>query len=146
MKYNFLGIKEYSPSGEKRCNATVEVFPFSDNTSFDIDATNMILLPGFADVHVHLREPGFSYKETIVSGTAAAAAGGYTDLCTMPNLSPVPDSTEHLDASYECLKASNGVRVQPYGSITVGEKGESLSDMEGINSAVLVSFSGEYMG
>ncbi len=136
MIYNFNNIKEYSPIGEKRVNAAVEVFPFSDNTTVDIDATNMILLPGFADVHVHLREPGFSYKETIVSGTAAAAAGGYTDICTMPNLSPVPDSTEHLDASYECLKASNGVRVHPYGSITVGEKGESLSDMEGMAGRV----------
>ncbi len=136
MIYNFLNIKEYSPSGEKRVDAAVEVFPFSDSTTVDIDATDMILLPGFADVHVHLREPGFSYKETIASGTAAAAAGGYTDICTMPNLSPVPDSAKNLDASYECLKASNGVRVHPYGAITVGEKGEVLSDMESMAERV----------
>jgi len=136
MIYNFNNVKEYTPNGEKRVNAKVEVFPFSDSTSFDIDATNMILLPGFADVHVHLREPGFSYKETVASGTAAAAAGGYTDVCTMPNLSPVPDSVENLDIAYECIKASNGVRVHPYGAITVGEKGEVLSDMDGMASRV----------
>lgn len=85
--------------------------------------------PGFVDVHVHLREPGFIYKETVASGTAAAARGGYTTVFSMPNLSPVPDSRENLDLQLEAIKRDALIDVIPYGSITVGEKGEALSDM-----------------
>ncbi len=91
-----------------------------------------IKLPAFADVHVHLREPGFEYKETIASGTAAAAAGGFADVCSMPNLKPVPDSLEALRPQLEAIKASAVVRVHPFGAITVGENGKTLADIAGL--------------
>ena len=87
------------------------------------------VFPGFADVHVHLREPGFSYKETIDSGTRAAAHGGYCAVCAMPNLNPVPDGLEPLEAQRSVIARDACVQVLPYGAITVGEKGEALSDM-----------------
>ena len=90
------------------------------------------VFPGFCDVHVHFREPGFSYKETIKSGCAAAARGGYTAVCTMPNLNPVPDCIEHLNAQLEIISTDARVRVLPYAAITVGEKGKRLSDMEAL--------------
>lgn len=91
---------------------------------------NYIIVPGLCDVHVHFREPGFSYKETIASGSAAAAHGGYTAVCTMPNLDPVPDSAEHLQVQLDAIERGAAIKVLPYGAITVGEKGEELSDME----------------
>lgn len=91
---------------------------------------NCYIFPGFADVHVHLREPGFSYKETIGSGTAAAAHGGYTAVCSMPNLSPVPDSAENLRVQTAVIERDACIKVRPYAAITVGERGERLSDME----------------
>ena len=87
------------------------------------------VFPGFADVHVHLREPGFSYKETIASGTRAAAHGGYTAVCAMPNLNPVPDSGEHLAVQEAAIAAGAVIHVYPYGAITVGERGEALADL-----------------
>lgn len=95
-----------------------------------------IIVPGLCDVHVHFREPGFSYKETIASGSAAAAHGGYTAVCTMPNLDPVPDSAEHLQVQLDAIKRSAAIKVLPYGAITVGEKGERLADMEAISDKV----------
>lgn len=95
-----------------------------------------IIVPGLCDVHVHFREPGFSYKETIASGSAAAAHGGYTAVCTMPNLSPVPDSAEHLQVQLDAIDKSAVIEVIPYGAITVGEKGERLADMEAISDKV----------
>ena len=92
----------------------------------------LTVFPGFCDVHVHFREPGFSYKETIKSGSAAAARGGYTAVCTMPNLNPVPDCIEHLNAQLEIISTDARVRVLPYAAITVGEKGKRLSDMEAL--------------
>ena len=89
------------------------------------------VFPGFCDVHVHFREPGFSYKETMVTGSAAAARGGYTDVCTMPNLSPVPDSVAHLRQQIDLIP-QGGIHVHPYGSITVGQRGEALADLEGM--------------
>lgn len=94
-----------------------------------IELHNRFIVPGFVDVHVHLREPGFSYKETIASGTAAAAAGGYTAVCAMPNLNPVPDDAEHLRVQLDLIKKTARVRVYPYGAITCGEKGEALADL-----------------
>ena len=90
------------------------------------------VFPGFCDVHVHFREPGFSYKESILSGSMAAAHGGYTAVCTMPNLNPVPDSAEHLQAQTEIIARDAVIHVYPYGAITVGQKGEQLSDMAGM--------------
>ncbi len=97
---------------------------------------NYIIVPGLCDVHVHFREPGFSYKETIASGSAAAAHGGYTAVCTMPNLSPVPDSAEHLQVQLDAIKRGAAIKVLPYGAITVGEKGEKLADMEAMSDKV----------
>ena len=91
---------------------------------------NYYLFPGLADVHVHLREPGFSYKETIAAGTRAAAHGGFTAVCAMPNLSPVPDSPENLEAELALIRLNAAVAVFPYGSLTRNEKGTELSDME----------------
>ena len=87
------------------------------------------VFPGFCDVHVHFREPGFSYKETMVSGSAASARGGYTAVCTMPNLTPVPDSMEHLQQQLDLIRDGACIHVYPYGSITVGEKGETMADL-----------------
>ena len=106
----------------------VSVSPSQENTSV-IELDNCLIVPGFVDVHVHLREPGFSYKETIFSGTAAAAAGGYTTVCAMPNLKPVPDNADTLGLQLDLLRKNAKVRVYPYGAITQGEKGEALADL-----------------
>ena len=90
------------------------------------------VFPGFCDVHVHFREPGFSYKETIETGSKASARGGYTAVCTMANLNPVPDSVEHLSQQLKLIEDSACIHVYPYGAITVGEKGEVLADLEGM--------------
>ena len=96
------------------------------------DRGNVVFLPGFCDVHVHFREPGFSYKETIATGSASAAAGGYTAVCTMPNLKPVPDSKEHLREQLAIIEQDAIIHVYPYASITVGQMGQELSDLEGM--------------
>ena len=93
---------------------------------------DLTVLPGFCDVHVHFREPGFSYKETIATGSMSAARGGYTAVCTMPNLNPVPDCKEALREQLTLIERDAVIDVYPYASITVGEKGEVLSDMEGM--------------
>ena len=90
------------------------------------------VFPGFCDVHVHFREPGFSYKETIATGSLAAAAGGYTAVCTMPNLNPVPDSPAHLRVQTDIIRRDARIGVYPYGAITVGEMGETLADLDGL--------------
>lgn len=113
--------------------------------AFDFDNERFIVFPGFCDVHVHFREPGFSYKETIASGCAAAARGGYTTVCTMPNLSPVPDSREHLEAQLEAIWRSGSINVLPYGAISMGERGEQLSDMEDM-AGDIVAFSDDGHG
>ncbi len=88
------------------------------------------VFPGFCDVHVHFREPGFCYKETIASGSRAAAHGGYTAVCTMPNLNPVPDSAEHLREQLDRIRETATIGVYPYGAITVGQRGEALAALE----------------
>ena len=103
------------------------------------------VFPGFCDVHVHFREPGFSYKETIRSGSLAAARGGYTDVCTMPNLSPVPDCPENLEIQLDLIKKDACIFVHPLGAITVGEKGEKLADMKGLSKNI-VAFSDDGRG
>ena len=99
--------------------------------------SNIAILPGFCDVHVHFREPGFSYKETIESGSQSAARGGYTAVCTMPNLNPCPDSDEGLNKQLQAIKKSACIAVYPYGTITRGQTGEELSDMEAIRERVI---------
>ncbi|MBR6532138.1 MAG: dihydroorotase [Clostridia bacterium] len=103
----------------------------SENTRI-IDCENRYIFPGLADVHVHLREPGFSYKETIATGTRACAHGGYTLVCSMPNLKPAPDSLENLKLQLDAIEKDAVISVKPYGTITVGEMGEELSDMEAL--------------
>ena len=103
------------------------------------------VLPGFCDVHVHFREPGFSYKETILSGSRAAARGGYTAVCTMPNLNPVPDSPETLQPQLDAIEKDARIAVYPYGAITKGEKGEVLADLEAMAPKV-VGFSDDGRG
>lgn len=111
----------------------------------DLDFENCVVFPGFCDVHVHFREPGFSYKETIKSGSLASAHGGYTAVCTMPNLNPVPDSIEHLNEQLKIIENDAVINVYPYGSITVGQKGETLSDMEEMAENV-IAFSDDGKG
>ena len=109
------------------------------------DSSRYTLLPGFCDVHVHFREPGFSYKETIATGCAAAAHGGYTAVCTMPNLDPVPDSVEHLQPELDAIADTASIHVFPYGAITVQEKGEALADMDALADRI-VAFSDDGCG
>lgn len=97
---------------------------------------NCLVLPGFCDAHVHLREPGFSYKETVKSGSASAARGGFTAVCSMPNLNPVPDSRAHLEEQLQIIRRDAAIAVYPYGSLTVGQKGETASDLEGMADSV----------
>ena len=120
----------------------VSEIPESDGTVIFSDS---YILPGFADVHVHLREPGFSYKETIKTGTLASAHGGYTAVCSMPNLNPVPDSAENLQKQLDIIEKDAAIAVYPYGSITVGQMGEELSDMEGMSENV-IAFSDDGRG
>lgn len=98
---------------------------------------NKYIFPGFVDVHVHFREPGFSYKEDIKTGSLAAAAGGYTDVCTMPNLSPVPDSAEHLKEETDAISEKAVINVYPYGSLSKGEEGKEISDLEAMAGSVI---------
>ena len=104
-----------------------------------------VILPGFCDVHVHFREPGFCYKETIETGTQSASAGGYTAVCTMPNLNPVPDSVEHLRVQLEAINEDAHITVIPYGAITVNEAGQEFADFEGMADDV-IAFSDDGRG
>ncbi|MBO5009772.1 MAG: dihydroorotase [Clostridia bacterium] len=118
-----------------------DLFSFDSSSVFD----NTVIFPGFCDVHVHLREPGFSYKETIATGTAASARGGYTAVCSMPNLDPTPDSRENLDKQLEIIKRDAKIAVLPYGTITKKQVGREFSDMEDIAPDV-VAFSDDGKG
>ena len=111
----------------------------------ELDSSKYTILPGFCDVHVHFREPGFSYKETILSGCQAAAHGGYTTVCTMPNLNPVPDTKAHLQEQLSLIQKEATIQVFPFGAITIGEKGEELSAMEEMSSGV-IAFSDDGRG
>ena len=115
----------------------------SDSTAFDND--NIVIFPGFCDVHVHFREPGFSYKETIRTGSLAGANGGYTDVCTMPNLSPVPDCLENLKKQTDIIGRDAKIGVHPYASITVNQEGEELSAFEEM-AELAVAFSDDGRG
>ena len=111
----------------------------------EFNNSNLTILPGFCDVHVHFREPGFSYKETIKTGSLAAARGGYTAVCTMPNLNPVPDNALNLRLQLDKINSEAVIDVYPYGAITVGQMGLELSDMKGMASDV-IAFSDDGRG
>ena len=117
--------------------------PLGSIASFD--DSKYVTLPGFCDVHVHFREPGFCYKEDMETGSKAAAAGGYTAVCTMPNLNPVPDSVEHLAVQLEAIREKACIPVYPYGAITVAELGKDMADLEGMAKDV-IAFSDDGKG
>ena len=121
------------------------VFAVFKNEGFSfLNSPRYSLFPGFCDVHVHFREPGFSYKETIASGSRAAARGGYTAVCTMPNLNPVPDCLQHLEPQLEKIREAS-IAVYPYGAITRGQQGERLADMEAL-APYVIAFSDDGRG
>ncbi len=130
----------YNGNCFEKCNVTVDSGIITSISSDDvipdgsivIDSEGKYVFPGFTDVHVHLRQPGFEYKETIKTGTMAAERGGFCHVCSMPNLNPVPDSVENLNVQLDAIKSDAIIGVYPYGSITVGQKGEELADLEGM--------------
>ena len=134
MQDNGSGLEKYcglqSVYGKKMSTEQLRAAEF-------FDLSDMVVLPGFCDVHVHLREPGFSYKETIATGTLACAHGGFTDVCSMPNLNPVPDSLEHLQPQLEAIQRDACIGVHPYAAITCGEKGREMADLEGMAPYVI---------
>ena len=141
MKLNVFGIT--NPDMISSVHKVILSLPATDIGVFC--SPSYAVLPGFCDVHVHFREPGFSYKETIRTGCASAARGGYTAVCTMPNLNPVPDSAEHLRAQTDLIDQNATIGVYPYGSITVGQKGERLSDLAAMTDRA-IAFSDDGRG
>ena len=138
----FLYIWEKTMTGYTK---TVQDIIMNADLPIDIDAlinSGYFVFPGFCDVHVHFREPGYSYKETIKSGCLAAAHGGYTAVCTMPNLDPVPDDPEHLLVQQGIIERDACINVYPYAAITVGEKGGELVDMAALADAIAFSDDG----
>ncbi|MEG1305101.1 MAG: amidohydrolase family protein, partial [Oscillospiraceae bacterium] len=116
-----------------RGDSIVDLSPNISPVGFDIvlQVNNLFIIPGLVDVHVHIRQPGFCYKETIASGTGAAARGGFTAVCSMPNLNPVPDCLENLRVQLAAIELDAHCGVFPYGAITRGRSGDgTLSDME----------------
>ena len=131
---------------ESAMTAGRNILPGQENKQLIRKERDVFLFPGFCDVHVHLREPGFSYKETMISGSRAAARGGYTTVCAMPNLNPVPDSLEHLAEEERLIRAAGGItEICPYGALTVGEKGQEAADLEGMADRV-IAFSDDGKG
>ena len=108
----------------------IRVCNFLETQGIGVSNFEYAVFPGFCDVHVHFREPGFSYKETVATGCASAARGGYTAVCTMPNLNPAPDTLEHLNLQRQIIEEDACIHVYPYGTITMGELGEELADLE----------------
>ena len=135
MKANIIGIDLDKSSLE---------FLFSDGLSF-LNNNSYYIFPGFCDVHVHFREPGFSYKETIKTGSSAAAAGGFTACLTMPNLNPVPDSVENINKQIEIINKDAVINVYPYASITKAQLGTELSRMQDLKD-LAVAFSDDGKG
>ncbi len=137
-------IKNGSIIGAGKCDIAIidgyiaevakSIEPKGDDTI--IDAEGLVVAPAFVDVHVHLREPGFGYKERIATGTAAAARGGYTTVCPMPNLNPVPDSIENLKVEQDIIDRDAKIEVLPYAAITLGRKGEELVDIASLHDKV----------
>lgn len=137
---------EYTFKGFDRTPMFSESYRDASAFSFDfLPSSEYVILPGFCDVHVHFREPGFSYKETIKSGSLAAAHGGYTSVCTMPNLKPVPDNAEHMKKQIDIIRSDSVISIYPYASITVAQNGETLSDMDALAKSC-IAFSDDGRG
>ncbi len=137
MNYTLKNVNIYKDGAFYLGDMAVELSSFSADSSQNggnivSKFNNCFVFPAFCDVHVHLREPGFSYKETIASGSAAAARGGYTAVCTMPNLNPVPDSAENIAVQKDIIARDAVISVFPLASITVGQMGETLSDFDAL--------------
>ena len=151
MKALFLGALVYDNGVVKKADMLLDGTALSvvegDVSTFDVSSVfhNTLIIPGLCDVHVHLREPGFSYKETVATGTLASAAGGYTAVCSMPNLNPAPDSVENLERQLEIIRSDALINVYPYGCITKGQMGEELADMDGLCRNV-IAFSDDGRG
>ena len=149
MKVLFRNASIYENGAVKNSDVIFDgtsISLFQDDMScVDSVIDNVVILPGFCDVHVHLREPGFSYKETIKSGTLASARGGYTAVCSMPNLNPTPDSVEHIRAQLDIIERDACIAVYPYGTITKGEAGLELADLDGL-SELAIAFSDDGKG
>ena len=148
------GASTYKNGGFEKCdfeiaNTVFDNFAHLDGIGVFLNnlskLNNLFIFPGFIDVHVHLREPGFFYKESIKTGSLAAAKGGYTTVCAMPNLNPVPDTLENLNIEREIIKNDAVINVMPYGAITTGENGKTLSEMEKMSDYV-IAFSDDGKG
>ena len=140
LKAKVYGLSKYPELG-----AFVSAF-LNENPGLSVyNSPRYVIFPGFCDVHVHFREPGFSYKETIKTGSMASAHGGYTDVCTMPNLNPVPDSVEHIKVQQDIIDRDAVIKVHPYASITVAEIGEELVDMPSLKDKC-IAFSDDGRG
>ena len=135
---DFSYVDRFAADQQEGIRAAVSASAFSSDAELTV-------FPGFCDVHVHFREPGFSYKETIRTGSEAAAAGGYTAVCPMPNLDPVPDCRAHLDQELAIIRRDAVIDVRPYGAITVDEAGKELADLEGM-APYVVAFSDDGHG
>ena len=138
FKENVMKMKNYAHQVNYSLLSELEL-------SVSDEFNKYVILPGFCDVHVHFRQPGFLYKETIETGSKASARGGYTAVCTMPNLNPVPDSVEHLKVQLDAIEKDAVIDVYPYGAITVAEMGKELADMEGMAKDV-IAFSDDGKG
>ena len=153
MKYILSGANVFLKNGFVRCDLLIDngivadIAPSltSQSGAVLLEMNDHVVFPGLVDVHVHLREPGFSYKETIASGTSASAHGGYAAVCSMPNLSPCPDSKENLSKQLDIIKRDAKIKVYPYGTITRGQAGEELSDMDAMADDV-IAFSDDGRG
>ncbi len=146
MRFELSGARAYRSGRLRSVNVDISNGRIVDlSPSGDVSPNSFLIVPGFADVHVHLREPGFFYKETMQSGTLSAARGGYTAVGAMPNLNPTPDSPENLAVEEELIKKSAVVRVYPYGCITIGRKGETLCDFAAMKDRV-IAFSDDGSG
>ena len=138
MERNARKVQAVKPRGMASFSPRFDLSLLPEYGSFTV-------FPGFCDVHVHFREPGFSYKETVRTGSLAAARGGYTAVCAMPNLDPVPDTLAHLEAEKAIIRRDAAVRVCPYGALTVGEKGLEKADLAAMAPAA-VAFSDDGKG
>jgi len=147
MKYQFEQIKNHKNEALPKYSVSVTDGVSADDIALKVPSKNdeYIILPGLVDVHVHLREPGFSYKETILDGTRAAAHGGFTTVFSMPNLSPCPDTAEHLQEQLDIISRDAVINVLPYGTISKGENGKELSDMDNLSENV-IAFSDDGRG